>query len=461
MRNTEPAAARTTSLATRLGVALVLLLALGGAAVAIAALAYGRSAARQTFDRLLVGAADQIAASIALRDGTVVVDLPASAFDLLALAPDDRIVYSVVAPDGAVVTGYDIAAPPNDLAELYDGAFTGEPARFAVARRRFAERDFAGTVDVVVGQTTRARAELAGQITRNALVVVLGAGLLMSALAVFAVRSALSPLRRIERVFAARSPRDLTPLGVPVPREISGLVGTLNRFMGRIDRQVETMRTLIADASHQIRTPIAALRAQADAAADETDPERQRAIVARIHERSINLGRLTDQLLNHAMIIHRADTEALDRLDLRTVAIRTTEETDHDFGASETVLRLDLPEDPVWCDGDALSLVEACKNLVANAFRHGVPPVTIAVGEEADCVHVAVRDRGPGVPEEHWSDAQVRYRRQTGVSSTSAGLGLAIVHAVARAHRGDLRFRRPVQGGFEAAVVLPSVGGAR
>ena len=241
----------------------------------------------------------------------------------------------------------------------------------------------------------------------------------------------------------------------------AGLVDTLNRFMARVDRQLATTRTLIADASHQIRTPIAALRAQADAAADETDPERQRAIVARIHERSINLGRLTDQLLNHAMIIHRADTEALDRLDLRTVAIRATEETDHDFGASETVLRLDLPEDPVWCDGDALSLVEACKNLVANAFRHGVPPVTIAVGEEADCVHVAVRDRGPGVPEEHWSDAQVRYRRQTGVSSTSAGLGLAIVHAVARAHRGDLRFRRPVQGGFEAAVVLPSVGGAR
>lgn len=280
----------------------------------------------------------------------------------------------------------------------------------------------------------------------------------MSALAAFTVWSVLAPMRRIEHAVSVRSPRDLTPLSVPVPREIGGLVATLNRFMGRIERQVEVMRTLIADASHQIRTPIAALRAQAELAIDETDPERQRAIVARIHDRAVNLGRLTDQLLNHAMIIHRADAEGLDRLDLRAVAIRATEESDHDLFASEDVLRLDLPEDEVWCDGDAVSLVEACKNLVANAFRYGAPPVTIAVGDRDGGVFVAVRDRGAGMPEAHWRDAGVRYRRQTGVSPTSAGLGLAIVDAVARAHGGSLEFRRTADGAFEAAVVLPGPG---
>ncbi len=263
---------RSLSLTVRLGLALALLMAVGGVAIAAAAFSYGRSAAQRAYDRLLIGAATQIAGSVSLRDGRVIVDLPTSAFELLALAPEDRIVYAVFNPDGQVVTGYDVAAPPGPDA-LYNGAFVdGEPARFASSRRLFAERGFGGPVDVVVGQTLRARRALAEEITRNALVVVGVAGLLMSALAAFSIRSALGPLRRVEAALAERSPQELSPLDIPVPREIGGLVRAMNQFMARIGRQVEATRTLIADASHQIRTPIAALRAQADLAAEETDP---------------------------------------------------------------------------------------------------------------------------------------------------------------------------------------------
>ena len=112
---------------------------------------------------------------------------------------------------------------------------------------------------------------------------------------------------------------------------------------------------------------------------------------------------------------------------------------------------LDLPEDHVWCRGDALSLVEACKNLVFNAFRYGVLPVTVAVRlGPRGMARVAVEDCGSGVPEEHWPDAARRYARQSGVSPTSAGLGLAIVEAVAKAHQGQLRFGRTPAGGFQA-----------
>ena len=194
--------------------------------------------------------------------------------------------------------------------------------------RQFAERDYAGTVDVVVGQTTRARDALAREITRSALLGVGLVGLLMAGLAAFAIRSALAPLRRIEAGLAAREPRDLTPLDVAVPREIGALVGTINRFMARQARQFEIMRNLIADASHQLRTPVAAMRAQAELAADEPEPARQRAIVARIHARAVGLSRLTDQLLNHALVIHRADAAPHDPVDLRTIAIRIVEETD-------------------------------------------------------------------------------------------------------------------------------------
>ncbi len=446
---------RKLSLTSRLAVALALLLLAGGVAVALGALAYGRHAAQEAYDRLLVGAANAMAGGITLRDGELSVDLPISAFEMLALAADDRVAYAVIGPDGSVVTGYGEIAGAREEG-FHDGAFGGEPARFFTLRRQFAERAFSGAVTVVVGQTLRARSELAREITRGALAVVAFAGLLMSGLAVFAVRSALGPLRRIEDVLAGRSPRDLTPLDVAVPREIGGLVGSINRFMARLDRQVTAMRSLIADASHQLRTPIAALRAQAELAADETDPEALRRIVARIRGRTVNLGRLTDQMLNHAMIIHRADAVPLERIDLRLVAIRVVEESDHDLLADDAVLRLDLPEEPVWGQGDALSLAEACKNLVANALRYGAPPVTLAV-RAGPAPALVVRDRGPGIPEAHWPDAAVRYARATGVSPQSAGLGLAIVAAVAKAHGGTLGFCREA-GGFEARLELPGEG---
>ncbi len=444
-----------SSLHFRLLAGIVLVLAVGGVAVALAAFAYGRSAARQSYDRLLVGAANQIARSLSLRDGEVIVDIPVSAFELLSLAPRDRVVYGVFGKDGRLITGYAQSAPPDDGSAFFNGRFAGEPARFARVKRQFAERSFAGSVSVVIGQTTQARRELARQITRNALIAVAIIGAIMSALAVVAVRSALRPLHRIEREFAARSSKDLTPIDVNVPREIGSLVQALNRFIARIDRQLQIMRRLIADASHQLRTPIAALRAQAELAAGETDPQRQLRIVGRIHERSKNLSRLADQLLSHALIIHRADTVDLQELDLRTIATEAVAQTDQGLEGPHPALRLDLPEAPVLCRGDALSLIEACKNLINNALNHGAPPIDVVVRSRDGRACIGLRDRGPGIPREMWDDAGTRFASTAGVSARGAGLGLAIVSAVARAHKGRMRIARTAQDAFEVFIELP------
>ena len=444
------------SLQFRLVAAIVLILAVGGVAVAVAAFAYGQTAAQQSYDRLLLGAANQISGSLTLRRGEVLVDIPVSAFELLSLAPRDRVVYGVFDADGGLITGYATVPIPEGDAVFYTDMFAGDPARFVRVTRQFAERSFSGSVDVIVGQTTEARQELAAQITRNALIAVAGVGVIMSVLAVLAVQSALRPLRLIERDFAGRSSKDLTPVDVNVPREIGGLVEALNRFIDRIDRQLHVMRTLIADASHQLRTPIAALLAQAELAAEETDPERQLRIVARIHDRSKNLSRLTDQLLNHALIIHRADTVDLGALDLRTVATEAVAQTDQSMSDAGQSVRLDLPTEPVLCDGDALSLIEACKNLINNAVNHGAVPITVFVQRVGDHARLGVRDHGPGIPKPMWADAGSRFAKTAGVSATSAGLGLAIVDAVATAHRGRMEIERPAETTFEVFLTLPS-----
>ena len=444
-----------SSLRFRLAAGIILILAIGCLAVAYAAFAYGRDAAQRSFDRLLVGAANQIAGALTLRDGQVSVDIPVSAFELLSLAPRDRVVYGVFGDDGALITGYDILLPRDGDGIYFTDSFAGEPARFVRVTRQFAERSFLGSVDVIIGQTTEARRELAQQITQNALIAVAAIGVVMSALAALAVQSALRPLQRIERDIAARSSKDLTPVDINVPQEISSLVHALNRFIARIDRQLHVMRTLIADASHQLRTPIAALRAQAELAAEETDHERTLRIVGRIHERSRNLSRLTDQLLSHALIIHRADTVDLETVDLRTVAAEAVDQTDQSMPDVDRAIRLALPEAPVNCDGDSLSLAEACKNLINNSLKHGKPPITVFVLGQGGRARMGVRDGGAGFPEAMWQTAGSRFAKNAGVSAKGAGLGLAIVNAVSEAHGGQMRIERPSETAFEVFLELP------
>ena len=443
----------TLSITARMVIGLGLLLLVGGAVLSAAAFAYGRAAARDAFDRLLVGAATDIAASISIVDGAPHVDLPLAAFELLALAPDDRVAYQVAGP-GGVLTGYaDLPAGEG----FYDAAFKGAPARFLRLSRRFAERSFSGSVEVTVGQTTRARTALARDITRNALGVLAVGGLAMLAAAVLVIRLSLRPLDRLALRLAGRDPADLTPLDPRVPREVGGLVQALNGFMGRLDRQVGTMRGLISDTAHQLRTPVAALRAQADLAASEPDPERRADLVGRIHARTLSLGRLLDQMLARALVVHRIDAARREDLDLRDVALEVVEAGDHALIAPGSIVRLEIGEDPVPLRADALSLQEAVKNLLGNALSHGQSPVT--VGVDRDGPRLWVRDAGPGPSPEVRARLGERFLRNAASTGRSSGLGLSIAQSVAEAYGGRVEMADTPEG-FRIALVFAGEGAA-
>lgn len=447
------------SLTRRLALSISLLLIAGGALVSVAALAYGRQAAQTAFDRLLLGSARQIVANASVVDGRVMVDIPVSAFELLALAPDDRVVYRIVGHDGKTLTGYDsLIIPDDDVRDVayYNLEFNGEPIRVIALSKRFAERAFSGTIEVLVGQTLRARNALAQELVGSAVLVVVLVGASMAILAIIAVYSALRPLYRIENSFSSRDPRDLTPLDVAVPSELTPVVNAINRFMSRLDRQMETTNNLIADSAHQLRTPIAALRAQTELATEESDPKTLSVSLARIHARSRSLSRLTDQLLNRALIIHRNDSVVRTRVDLRTVAMETADEFDIDSQGRARELRLQLPEFAVWVRGDVLSLREACKNLVNNAFVHGQPPVTLIVETIGDKVVLAIQDQGQGMPLQTELRAGERFVQADETSNRlGTGIGLAIVQEVLKAHDGKLLFSPADRQGLKVSMVFP------
>ena len=294
------------SLASRVLAAVLALLLAGGICAAFWTLYNGRIAAEKSYDRILLGAANDIAESIRVQRGAPVVDLPVSAFQLLAQAPDDRIHYAVRGPGGRFITGLETPhrAPGRTAAGpvYFDSDLQGEDARFVRIARRFAERDFSGEVTVTVGQTLLARRAMALELVTGALVPMVLAGGVLMILAWAVIRSAMRPLDTLSEEFSARDPQDLTPVSTEgLPRELGVLLAGMNRFMGRIDRQVEGMRTLISDSAHQLRTPVAAIRVQAETLLEQEDgPARDRSL-ARILARTRSLGTLLDKLLSRAL----------------------------------------------------------------------------------------------------------------------------------------------------------------
>ncbi len=133
------------------------------------------------------------------------------------------------------------------------------------------------------------------------------------------MRRALAPLLTIERLVREREPGDLTPISAPAPAEVRQLLGGLNRFMERLQATLGLMQGFLADAAHQIRTPLATLRAQADLAVEEADPVALRSYVHKIHRNARLASQVTNQLLSHTMVSHRGQVAVRRPVDLVTL----------------------------------------------------------------------------------------------------------------------------------------------
>lgn len=450
------------SLASRVLGAVLVILLLGGVLVTGSIWWNGQQAARQSYDRILLGAARDIAEAIRVQDGAPFVDLPVSAFQLLAQAPDDRIYYAVHGPGGKLVTGLDARAPVavpeagEPGVSYFEASLHGEPARFVRLTRRFVERDFSGPVEVTVGQTLRARKAMTTELMLDALLPMALAGLVLMGIAALVLRRALRPLEALSEDLAERDPHDLTPMPVAgLPSELQVMVGSMNRFMGRLEGQFAAMRNLIADSAHQLRTPVAAIRVQAETARAEGDGAARMRALDRLLTRTRSLGRLLDQLLSHALVVHRTDSLPRVAVDLREVALEIFEEDDHATLSPGAGLRLEIGEDPVMVMADAFSLGEAARNMLANALAHGQAPVTMGVAGQGARAQLWVEDAGPGPAPEVVAKLGTRFNRSSGSGERSAGIGFSIVTAVAEAFGGRVDLGQ-TERGFRATLDLPA-----
>lgn len=318
------------------------------------------------------------------------------------------------------------------------------------------------TVVVSAAETLRERRALAREILVGTLPVVLLLIALVLVLVWFGVSRGLRLLDPLTEQIAQRRPRDLAPLDQStVPVEIRPLTRTIDALFARLRDLLDLQERFIADAAHQLRTPLAGLRMQAERALADPRPDSVREALAHVERLSAGAGRAAGQLLALA----RAQTIGSDgaddgEVDLARLAREYVAERVPDALRARIDLGYEGPAGAADVRGDAVMLREALVNLVDNALNYAGANGTVTVGIacEADTVVLTVEDDGPGVAAEWWPRLGERFFRPPESRREGSGLGLAIVRRIAERHGAGVGFGHGRDGrGLRVTLRLPAL----
>ncbi|HSC85596.1 MAG TPA: sensor histidine kinase [Pseudomonas sp.] len=462
---TEPRAGSLRGgLLRRLAILLAIPLLIGS----VSAYWNGRAAADAAYDRTLLASARAIADGLYAEDGTLRADVPYVALDVFAYDSEGRIFYQVNDLQGRLVSGYDnLPAPPPGtkrtddypaLARFYDGEFDGVGVRVVSLLQPVSEPDINGMAEIRVAETEGARERMARDLLLDTLGRMGLLALITLVLVWLAVSAALRPLERLRGAVEERQPDDLRPLPmVEAQDELRPLVAALNHFTERLRLQFERQAQFIADASHELRTPLAALKARIELGLRETEPNLWRSTLEKAAQSTDRLTHLANQLLSLARIERGARAIAeggAERVDLGQLARElgmALAPLAHQRGIS---LALEA-EEGVRIDGEPTLLNELVYNLVDNAMTHTPKGGNVILRVLQPAV-LEVEDDGPGIaPEERDKVFERFYRSNPQVGG--AGLGLAIVGEICRAHLAQISLHDGRSGGLRVRVDFPAV----
>ncbi len=338
------------------------------------------------------------------------------------------------------------------------------------AWRVFAARGAEHDVLVLVGEQLGSRRAILWAVLRGMLWPLLVALPVLGVAAWWAVRQGVAPMRKLGLVLKARTPQALRPVEVAgAPSEMAPMLDALNGLFERIAGLMAAERRFTADAAHELRTPIAGIRAQAQAALGEVDePRRRHALLATL-QGCDRASHLVAQLLTLSRIesggppdlqphmTSNGSTVALEPLVRQVAAGLGAQALD-----KQQVLELQA-DGPCRVMGDATLLAVLVRNLVDNAIRYSPPgaAIRLTLADAAVRVLLTVEDSGPGMSQADTDRLGERFFRLLGSGQDGSGLGWSIVRRVAACHQGHVQVDRSVAlGGLRVRVVLPACGSA-
>ena len=404
--------------------------------------------AGKPFDRALEYNVQALAKLVVVRHSQVVFSMPAPAREILRADDSDLVYYQVLGSRGEFMSGEaDLPLPPpenkpvNGEVRLREDVMRGEDVRVAYT---WVDIDVPGAnpLLVQVAETLEKRKTLATEIVKGVMVpqfVTLPLAVLLVWLAL--VRG-IKPLAQLEKRIRARKPDDMSPLDESaVPEEVAPLVSSINDLLTRLKASLTTQKRFLADAAHQLKTPLAGLRMQADLAQRETDADELKKSLKQIGRASIRATHTVNQLLAMARAETTGRSLAQHPVDLAYVVSEAIQDTLPHAFEKQIDLGYEGPEQgeaSSQVQGNATLLKELVRNLLDNAISYtpvkGQVTARLLTDRFSGVVVLLVEDTGPGIPEAERELVFQPFYRALGTNVDGTGLGLAIVQEIAQQH---------------------------
>ncbi len=414
-----------------------------------------KSIANQPFDHALEDSVTVLAQQVKEVDGKLVSRLPGSARDILRADEVDNVYFQILGSHGEYIDGdRDLPTPQDEdrfrpaTINFRNDVMHGTPVRVAFS---YLNLRGAGALDddghaalVQVAETLDKRALLANEIIKGVILPQFIILPIVLALVWFALARGLSPLAELQLRIRARASDDLSPIDSrDVPEEIAPLVGSLNDMLARLSQSIDMQKRFIADAAHQMKTPLAGMRMQSELALRQVDPGEIHRSLEQLAKSSESATRLVNQLLALARAENAPQAgSAQVPLDLNELARRTVLEWVPASFAQRIDLGFEQPGYPILINGNALMLRELLSNLIDNALRYtsadGSVTVRVRVDDDAALALLEVEDTGPGIAPPERARVFERFYRILGSSADGSGLGLAIVREIALQHGAEI-----------------------
>jgi two-component system OmpR family sensor kinase/two-component system sensor histidine kinase QseC len=307
---------------------------------------------------------------------------------------------------------------------------------------------------IQVAQPHAVRRQLAAQAALRSVTPLAAIAPLLAIVMAWLLSMALRPLARVAREVRARDAESLALIPMQgLPDEVSTLVGALNRMLQRLAQSFGAQRAFVADAAHELRSPLTALRLQIGALGSADDAASRGAAIESLRRGVDRAVRLVEQLLTLARSERGAPAAPTQRVDLSELVRQVIADTAPAALARGSDFELDA-ETRVDLDGDPAALAALVRNLAENAVLHapGGARVRVRVWREAGVPVLSFDDSGPGIAEAERERVFDRFYRPGGGSADGSGLGLAIVRSVAERHGATVTLGDSALGGLRVVV---------
>lgn len=419
-----------------------------------------KSIANQPFDRALEDRVLVLAQQVKEIKGKPQVRLPEAAQHVLRADDIDNVYFRISGPDDELLAGDpDLPLPPpspDTPVQPWSVQFRYDYMRAAEVRVAWLYLQLRPAADhgpqateprhalVQVGETLDKRAQLSNQIIKGVILpefVILPIAL---ALVWFALSRGLSPLAELQRRIRARRPDDLSPIDSgQVPEEISPLVRSLNEMLERLSQTIRMQKRFIADAAHQMKTPLAGMRMQSELALRQTSQDEIHRSLEQLSKSSQSATRLVNQLLALARAENPSpQAQPLVLTELSDLARDVVQEWVQTALAQGIDLGFEQPGHTVMVAANPVMLRELLNNLIDNAVRYSGPSGSVTVrvrsDEEERRAMLEVEDTGAGIPPAERDHVFERFYRILGSNTEGSGLGLAIVREIAQQHEAEV-----------------------